>query len=344
MSDYVTYLCKEFFNKLSQTEKKDLIIYLTSNLRNDNKQLLQSRSDSEVFFNIVSVLEKKQNLSPSNSDLLIKAFEFINKKDFALQLTNYDLNIKNQIKSPKNISTAPIVTNFIIKVNDQDIELKFKPHNFQLSLAKHSFNRINNIIVVRTGSGKTLISAVICRYWFTIYSKQNRIKNFKVAFIVPTRYLANQQCKIFEKAFDTTVLQEVNEKACEKKIHEYFKSKSIIFLTAQKLINTLNQNYFRLSDFTILIFDEVHHCDDNHPYNQIMSFYFKEKIQNSAIELPLVIGLTASLGNGTGNTDSVLHLLRLCSNLDCKEISAISDQSDLKDLETNIPSIYIYLY
>ena len=45
----------------------------------------------------------------------------------------------------------------------------------------------------------------------------------------------------------------------------------------------------------MLIFDECHHADSSHPYNDIMNeFYFFYKKKNNNTQLPLILGLTAS--------------------------------------------------
>ncbi len=323
MSDYIQYLCDEFLLRLTESEKKGLINFLVKHLRNDNKIKLKELPASKAIIVILNFLYEQKLIDLNNSDILISAFESINRNDFAMKIALKDITCSNTNNT--NSKTK-------VNINNHVIDLNFKPHDFQLKLAQNGCDRLNNIIVVRTGSGKTLISAIICKYWQTV----NKSRAIKVAFIVPTRYLANQQCSVFEKAFDKECLQEVGEKANEKKINEYFKTKSILFLTAQKLINTLNENHFELSDFDILIFDEVHHCDLDHPYNKIMLIYLNEKLKNR--KLPLIIGLTASLGTGTGKLNPLTYLISLMANLECKHISWVSDKNDLDDLNRNIPS------
>jgi len=84
----------------------------------------------------------------------------------------------------------------MIEINGVKVDLKFKPHKFQIKLAQLGCQGINNIVCVRTGSGKTLIAAMICKYW----AQKLGPGNFHAAFIVPTRYLANQQMSAFHMA------------------------------------------------------------------------------------------------------------------------------------------------
>ena len=112
------------------------------------------------------------------------------------------------------------------------LDLKVNPYEFQYHLAQKGIEGVNNIICLRTGAGKTLISAIICKHWFRKYEAENRLDEFKVAFIVPTRHLAEQQCNAFkQQAFDSKYLIDIDEKKSSDKIAEYYNSYNIIFLT-----------------------------------------------------------------------------------------------------------------
>ncbi|RNA16447.1 Interferon-induced helicase C domain-containing 1 [Brachionus plicatilis] len=213
-------------------------------------------------------------------------------------------------------------------------ELEFKPHKFQLSLATNSCLNKNNIICIRTGSGKTLVSALISRYWYEKYSQENKLDQFKVFFIVPTRNLVFQQSLAFLRAFKNQDIIEITENFNSLKIFSYFMSeKKIFFLTPQKLINFLNETQATLDQISILIFDECHHTQDSHPYNELMKIYYKN--YDIMKKKPLIVGLTASLGVGKSPCD---HLISLCANMDCQLISTLNKQEDIDDLNTNIPS------
>ena len=173
------------------------------------------------------------------------------------------------------------------------------------------------------------IASIICKYWRTRYQIENRLDKFKVAFIVPTRNLVEQQARVFEKAFYADELQEIGEKCNEHKIKMYFKDSN------QKLINTLNKSLLSMNDLSILIFDECHHTNDSHPYNELMSIYFKQKV--SSKHSPLILGLTASQGIGKVSS-ALFHLIKLCANMDSKAVSCIDNSVDLAELEKCIPS------
>ncbi len=227
---------------------------------------------------------------------------------------------------------------FNVRILDEVVDLHFKPYDFQVNLALNSCKNQNSLIVVRTGSGKTLVAALITKYWYNIRKKERTLKTFKCVFLVPTRNLVHQQAASFRRAFSKDFIEEIDEKSNEFKIKEKFKlnEKYVFFMTPQKLVNALASNLISISDISILIFDECHHTNLQHPYNVIMTeFYLREKLVSN--KLPLIVGLSASLGTGQ-NGSAVNHIFTLCSNMDCKIISYVKSDEDKKNLDENIPS------
>jgi ERCC4-related helicase len=280
------------------------------------------------------LLEKERNLiGPSiGSQLIINSLKKMGNQQAKCDiLTKYD-------KTNNEIATK------IHQINVMGIEMKlnYKPYKFQINLANKGFQGINNIICVRTGSGKTLIAALICKYWFL-----KRGKSQRVAFIVPTRYLAEQQFEVFNNVFNNTLettqlkqqIRVVYEKTKPDSIRDFIKNqKAIVFLTAQKLLNTLNEGHLSISnDFDIIIFDECHHTHDSHPYNIIMN---QLKVDSKrCVQEPLIIGLTASIGTGKiGGFEQILNIL---NNLNCKSVSYVNNDEDKHDLDSNISSPFM---
>ena len=58
------------------------------------------------------------------------------------------------------------------------------------------------------------------------------------------------------------------------------------------LQSPLKSQRIYLTDFTLMIFDECHHCAERHPYNVVMDY-----VRNATIK-PQIVGLTASTGSG----------------------------------------------
>lgn len=83
-----------------------------------------------------------------------------------------------------------------VKLNDLYVKLDFMPYKFQISLANIGCLGYNNIICVEPGSGKTLIAAMICKYWTQKLGEHE----FHAAFVVSTRKQARKQLEAFQMA------------------------------------------------------------------------------------------------------------------------------------------------
>lgn len=61
-------------------------------------------------------------------------------------------------------------------------------------------------------------------------------------------------------------------------------------VTAQILLNALRDGIVSVTDFSLMVFDECHHTNDNHSYNMIMNRYLDIKLQDRerAKTLPMV--------------------------------------------------------
>jgi len=283
---------------------------------------------------------KRENGANSSNDSLTKSLSSLSINPLIRHSSNMSL-FSNESESKnwnEQEETFDFTEVFNVRILDEVVDLHFKPYDFQVNLALNSCKNQNSLIVVRTGSGKTLVAALITKYWYNIRKKERTLKTFKCVFLVPTRNLVHQQAASFRRAFSKDFIEEIDEKSNEFKIKEKFKlnEKYVFFMTPQKLVNALASNLISISDISILIFDECHHTNLQHPYNVIMTeFYLREKLVSN--KLPLIVGLSASLGTGQ-NGSAVNHIFTLCSNMNCKIISYVKSDEDKKNLDENIPS------
>ena len=63
----------------------------------------------------------------------------------------------------------------------------------------------------------------------------------------------------------------------KKSLSALHRDNDVIVLTAQILVDALSQKRIAITDFSLLIFDECHHTQKGHPYNDIMSKYLAVK-------------------------------------------------------------------
>lgn len=198
---------------------------------------------------------------------------------------------------------------------------------YQLELAQPSLKGLNNIICAPTGSGKTLTAGFIFREQWKLAKQEGR--NFCGLFIVCQRTLVLQQRRALEDFLPSGALVgSVDENQLLKEV--LLLPYSLIVLTAQKLINAFDGHSVKIEQFGMLIMDECHHTDLNHPYNKIMRFYHKLRRENPGVQLPMIVGLTASLGVGSGKHETAAqqHYINICANLNAMCITHVRNKEN----------------
>ena len=201
------------------------------------------------------------------------------------------------------------------------------PRDYQRELFL-SATRRNTLVYLPTGSGKTLIAAMV----LSCMKKLNPDK--LMVFLVDRVPLAYQQSEYMKAQVpDLRVETLVGEmEHCQQKdVHKKLADQKIdvLVLTHQIFLNILateteNNQIVGLSDISVLVFDEAHHCQGNHPYNRIMSYY--RPIPNKF--KPVVLGLSASPAGELSLDSTKEQLQQLLNNLEC-EISMPVASEDL---------------
>lgn len=185
-----------------------------------------------------------------------------------------------------------------------------KPREYQQKIFE-SCAKENCLVVLPTGLGKTLIALML-----TI----DRMKKFpgeKVLFLAPTKPLAEQQLKAFQKNLPELFgdIQLFTGEINSKKRKEIWKTADIIFSTPQCIANDLKKELYNLNHVCLLIEDEAHRCVKNYDYNFIAQKY-KTQGENQRI-----IGLTASPGNDAQKIKTI------CKNLSIKNVELRTRES-----------------
>ena len=197
------------------------------------------------------------------------------------------------------------------------LECPGKIRRYQEELAEPGLRGDNSIICAPTGSGKTLVAAMIIQHH--LQQCADRGKEGKVLFITKTQQLARQQKAKLEqyikgaKVFDMTAHENVA-------LHVILPQVDIAICTAGKLRRELHQNGFFITSCTFILADECHHAKGASDYSDAMSYYLVEKLEKSSSNLPQVVGLTACLGMGRGRSvriaKAIEHQKQLCAQLD----------------------------
>ena len=182
-----------------------------------------------------------------------------------------------------------------------------KPRDYQKKIFEKAKNQ-NSIIYVETGKGKTFISIMLMAYHLGLdiedpsNNKQKLDKNKKIIFFVCDTSLIEQQKKAISNTLGIEVGTIQGKKSKKSKSdYELFKkmwdSVNIFVAIPSIIYKILSVGFLKIFDISMMVFDECHHTNDDHPYNKIMSefyFFYKKKLSNVNFPYPRIYGLTAS--------------------------------------------------
>ncbi|SPQ23615.1 4c178de2-59db-4c17-b734-ab0b07163eac [Thermothielavioides terrestris] len=171
------------------------------------------------------------------------------------------------------------------------------PRDYQLELFERAKAQ-NTIAVLDTGSGKTLIAALLLR-WTIQNELENRSKGLpkRVAFFLVDKVaLVFQQHAVLACNLDYPIEKFCGDMVDEVSSKEFwdktFDENMAIVLTAEILYQCLHHSYIRMDQINLLVFDEAHHTKKNHPYARIIKdFYIEVKDEGKR---PRIFGMTAS--------------------------------------------------
>ena len=120
----------------------------------------------------------------------------------------------------------------------------------------------------------------------------------------------------------------------------------VLIIIANKFYDLLMHGFMHMEEVDLLIFDECHHADQDHPYNLIMrDFWFHRFDPDKPLKVkrPRILGLTASPikqkieRNKVQATEIEIMLQNLSNNLyarfvtmDEKEIEKLQGQLDIR--------------
>ncbi|KAI9152201.1 Dicer-like protein 1 [Paramyrothecium foliicola] len=208
-----------------------------------------------------------------------------------------------------------------------DMKIIAKPREYQNDLFERAKEK-NIIVVLDTGSGKTLIGIMLVRHIVEL-ELQNRAlgKQKKVAFFVVDKGpLCSQQYTALNQNLEYPMARFYGAMAGVTKNKafwdEQFEKQLVIVCTAQILLDCLSNGYIRMNQINLLIFDEAHHTKKNHPYARIIKqHYLRER---NECDRPRILGMTASPVDAQ-TRDMKATAMELESLL-CSKIATVPDE------------------
>ncbi len=203
-----------------------------------------------------------------------------------------------------------------IKVTS-DFPLKMKGgheiRKYQKELAQPGINGENYMIVAPTGSGKTLVAAMVISDHLKKYQNSPCCH---VVFVVNTKPLADQQKKELDELIPQARVDAYTGDTSNTVADSIRENNHISVCTAGKLLDEMRRNMVQFHQLSLMVFDECHHARKGHPYARLMECYldYREKKEG---KLPQIIGMTASPGAGDNpelnKKKTIDHLLNLAA-------------------------------
>jgi len=154
---------------------------------------------------------------------------------------------------------------------------------YQLEAVDEALNS-SMLLVMPTAAGKT---AVI---WMMISEKLSG--GGKAIMIAPTVGLVEQHIRSLREVLnlDDGIVSVTGQIPPAKRI-EKWNGARLVVATPQVVVNDASNGVVDLSDFSVLVVDEAHHCTGDHAMAQVCDKYISENLD------PHILGVTASPGH-----------------------------------------------
>ncbi|KAI8801168.1 hypothetical protein BJ742DRAFT_838578 [Cladochytrium replicatum] len=178
---------------------------------------------------------------------------------------------------------------------------------YQAELFERAKQR-NTIVVLGTGSGKTLIALMMMKY-FREHDAEHKRQRISV-FIVPVVNLVIQQSQYFSTHSSLRVTHYYGDMGVDRWSEADWKAKidasDVMVMTGDIFKNILRMGQITFKKINLIVVDECHHTRGDHPYNQVMRDYGRCHPE----ERPRVLGLSASPLMSKNNTQFSIKLIQ----------------------------------
>ena len=207
-----------------------------------------------------------------------------------------------------------------------------KPYCYQVELYTKAMGK-NSVCFLPTGTGKTLVAALVIANMLHVNPTR------QVIFLVDRVLLVLQQSEYLKKELSQVMIEnpkrgrrairigavcgEMKKLEHGARIYEH----DLLVITADCYRNHLNNGTLRFDDVCLIVLDEAHHCNKEHPYNVII----KKCYLDSQRHRPKILGLTASPAGEINLERTVKKMQRLLLNLGGASLLTVID--NIKELE-----------
>ncbi|KAI1335863.1 RNase3 domain-containing protein [Xylariaceae sp. FL0016] len=171
------------------------------------------------------------------------------------------------------------------------------PREYQTELFELAKKK-NIIAVLDTGTGKTLIAALLLRHVIAQELECRKAgKRPRVSFfVVDKNNLVHQQYEVLKHNLDHPVSRFSGDTFSPEYSQEFWsrqcEDNMVIVCTAAILHLCLVHSFIRMDQINLLVFDEAHHAKGNHPYAMIIKDFYSSLDPDQV--RPRILGMTAS--------------------------------------------------
>ncbi|KAK6085655.1 RNase3 domain protein [Seiridium cupressi] len=213
------------------------------------------------------------------------------------------------------------VKRIISSCHPADKRIISSPREYQVELFERAKEK-NLIVVLPTGTGKTLIAALLVRHIVEqeLVDRSSKAENLEPRisfFLVDKISLVHQQWKVLRANLAHNVAKFHGDLLGSALTHQFWKQQfeenMVIVCTAEILRQCLSHGYFRMGQINLIIFDEAHHAKKNHPYARIIKDFYAD-LEKNGWRRPRILGMTASpvdaktdLATGAAQLEGLLH-------------------------------------
>ncbi|MFL2957954.1 MAG: DEAD/DEAH box helicase [Candidatus Thalassarchaeaceae archaeon] len=200
---------------------------------------------------------------------------------------------------------------------------------YQLDAVNESLSG-SMLLVLPTAAGKTAVA------WMLIAEKLIE-KVGKILLIAPTVALVNQHLKGINKILALKEIEPISitgQNMVNKRAAMWISSR-IVIATPQVVRNDIINGILSIEEYSLVIFDEAHHCTGEHAMAQVGRLY------NSKSQNPLILGMTASPGSNISQVEEI------CKNLNLERIhlrtpedpmiSEYLSNLEVQEIKVNVP-------
>lgn len=270
---------------------------------------------------ISETIEDEDGGNETESDDEAPAYPSENQ-ELSYEKTVRESYIRSRVLEATKGSTAPEKADdkqsvkWLIKDSGSQ-EIISSPREYQIELFERAKTQ-NIIAVLDTGSGKTLIAALLLRH--VIDEELERRANGgdkRIAFfLVDSVALVFQQYAVLKCNLNQKMEQFCGDMGCDlwsKELWEkHLNENMVIVCTAEVLFQCLHHSFITMRQINLLIFDEAHHAKRNHAYARIIKDFYASEPDQSL--LPRIFGMTASpvdartnIKRGAAELEALLH-------------------------------------